>query len=254
MNRMEPKILIVEDDRNLGCLLRDYLNSEGFEAYWAGLPQIGWKILSQQDIDLCILDVMMPDIDGFTLAKRIKSKYANIPFLFLTARIMRNDKLKGFAVGADDYITKPFDEAELVCRIKAILNRKVAQIPKLESKTFQIGNYTYRPDMLEISINEEIIRLTEKENAVLCLLLRFKNQLLKREEALKIIYGKADYFLGRSFDVFITKLRKILSQDDRIKIENVFKVGFILRIPEEQTSSSNSQDDRDIYNPESYPN
>jgi DNA-binding response OmpR family regulator len=176
---------------------------------------------------------MMPNMDGFTLAQKIKSKNDHLPFLFLTAKSLKADKLKGFALGAEDYITKPFDEEELLCRLQVIMRRQQALQAEEELPTqFSIGNYSFDCSRQELKFEQEIYRLTEKESEVLRLLCLNKNQILRRDEAVEQIYGKRDYFLGRSFDVFISKLRKLLKQDEKISIDNVFRVGFILNVEE----------------------
>ncbi|MCB0525008.1 MAG: response regulator transcription factor [Lewinellaceae bacterium] len=229
---MDQRILLVEDDLNLGLLLMDYLESEGLQVTWRRDGLSSLQQLNRQAYDLCILDVMMPGMDGFSLAKNLKSKYPKLPFLFLTARLLKEDRLKGYELGAEDYLTKPFDEEELLCKIKVILRRKVAVKQTPKDQTCQIGRFLHDPTRQELCINEKVIRLTEKENAVLKLLNQHKNRILRRDEAVEMIYGKYDYFLGRSFDVFISRLRKLLKQDPDLSIENVFKVGFILNVPE----------------------
>ena len=228
----EQQILIVEDDPNLGFLLSEFLESEGLKTQLAKNATEAWNHLNKNGYDLCVLDVMMPQVDGFTLAERLKSKYRDIPFLFLTAKIMREDRIRGLKLGAEDYITKPFDETELLLRIQNILRRtQRADLPRTKSEV-RIGDFTFNPGKQQLVIAQDTFTLTEKENQVLELLYQYKNEVLPREKALKILYGEADYFLGRSFDVFICKLRKLLSRDPRIQIRNVYKVGFSLEFPE----------------------
>lgn len=227
------KILLVEDDLSLGFLLMEYLETEGFKVKLCRDGTSGWQAFMRDNFDLCILDVMMPNMDGFTLAKKIRSKSGTIPFLFLTAKSLKADKLKGFALGAEDYITKPFDEEELLCRLNVILRRQSPTEPAKDLPVqFKIGKYHFNYSRQELIYQEQINRLTEKENEVLRLLCLNKNQILRREEAVEQIYGKKDYFLGRSFDVFISKLRKLLKKDEKVSIDNVFRVGFILNIKE----------------------
>ena len=229
----QQKILIVEDDISLGFLLMEFLESEGFEVKLARDGKTGWGYFQKNKFDLCILDVMMPKMDGFTLARKIRKINSKIPFLFLTARTLKSDKLEGFSIGAEDYISKPFDEEVLLCRIQVILRREEMNVEKEEAPTqFQIGNYHFDAAMQELTFNHSIQRITEKENEVLHLLCLNQNKILRREEAVEKIYGRKDYFLGRSFDVFVSKLRKLLSRDSRIQIENVFRVGFILKVEE----------------------
>ncbi len=230
----KKKILIVEDDLNLGFLLLEYLESEGLEVKLCRDGASGLQHFKKMHFDCCILDVMLPETDGFQLARQIRNYNSEVPFIFLTARSMKQDKLKGFTVGAEDYITKPFDEEELLCRVRVILRRTEKENPLTVLPTeFCIGKYHFNYARQELSYEGVVRRITEKENEVLRLLCLHKNQILKRDEAVEKIYGKQDYFLGRSFDVFISRLRKLLKEDPQIKIENVFKVGFILNVQQE---------------------
>ncbi len=228
----EKHILLVEDDLNLGLLLMDYLESEGLHVSWRRDALSGLQQAQRQRFDLCILDVMMPGMDGFSLAKNLRSQFPNLPFLFLTARLLKEDKLKGYALGAEDYITKPFDEAELLCKIQVILRRNGQSEPEAGPEVVQIGRYQFDAGRQELRLDEQAVRLTEKESEILQLLCEHQNRILRREEAVERIYGKYDYFLGRSFDVFISRLRKMLRDDPRVSIDNVFRVGFILNVPE----------------------
>jgi DNA-binding response OmpR family regulator len=224
-------ILIVEDDVNLGMLLSEFLESQNFNVKLCRNGASGLTSFKKHNFDICILDVMMPEMDGFNLASQIQKEKKDIPFLFLTARSMKEDKLKGYAVGAEDFVTKPFDEEELLCRLKVILRRHQKEEEAEELPTqFEIGDYFFDYQRQELSYKDEPRRITEKENEVLRLLCLNQNRILKREEAVEQIYGKRDYFLGRSFDVFISRIRKLLKNDPKISIENVFKVGFILNV------------------------
>lgn len=229
---MNKSILVVEDDPNLGFLLAELLATENYRVKVAKDGMIAWNLLQSNRYDLCLLDIMMPRMDGFTLAQKIRTQGQPIPFIFLTAKSLKADKLRGYDFGADDYVTKPFDEDELLCKIKAILRRlptNSSTSPSTES--FQIGDFEFDYSLRELSYKDGTSkRLTEKESEVLRLLCLHKNQILRRDEAVEKIYGKRDYFLGRSFDVFISKIRKMLALDTRIRIENVFKVGFILKV------------------------
>jgi len=227
----DQKVLIVEDDINLGFLLLEYLESENFKVKLCRDGLTGLESYRQNNYDICILDVMLPEMDGFNLARQMKQTKDNVPFMFLTARSMKEDKLKGFAVGAEDFVTKPFDEEELLCRLNVILRRHQEEEP--QPTQFQLGDYFFDYTRQELSYKNQARRITEKENEVLRLLCLHKNQILRRDEAVEMIYGKRDYFLGRSFDVFISKIRKLLKNDPRICIENVFKVGFILNVKQE---------------------
>lgn len=229
MNNAKQKILLVEDDFNLGLLLQEFLITSGFRVVLSRDGEDAWSIFEREKFNICLLDVMLPKTDGFTLAKRIRFKNKNVPILFLTAKTLKEDKLNGFQIGADDYITKPFDEDELLCRINVFLKRNNSfKIPENSPTSFQIGNSAYDYKRQEITIQGKINRITKKENEILRLLCLHKNQILRRDEALELVYGENDYFLGRSFDVFITKLRKILRKDPAISIENIFGVGFML--------------------------
>lgn len=230
-----PKILLVEDDLSMGFLLREFLEDEGLDVKLCKDGKSGLTAFQRNNFDLCILDVMMPGMDGFSVAKQLKHLKPNIPFLFLTARSLKDDKLKGFALGAEDYVTKPFDEEELLCRIRVLLKRRetLAMQNASQPERFFIGEYAFDYTRHELSHQDQIWRMTEKETEVLRLLCLHKNEILRRDDAVEKIYGKPDYFLGRSFDVFISKLRKMLRHDPRISIDNVFKVGFILNVREE---------------------
>ncbi len=228
------KILLVEDDLSLGFLLTEFLEGEGFEVKLCRDGESGLATFRRGGFDLCILDVMMPKMDGFTLAHQIRSGDAAVPFLFLTARSLKDDKLRGFELGAEDYVTKPFDETELLCRIKVILRRQSeGWVSPAPAQRFSLGDYSFDYSKQQLCWKNETWRMTEKENEVLRLLCLHQNQILRRDDAVEKIYGKRDYFLGRSFDVFISKLRKLLQNDPRISIENVFRVGFILNVREE---------------------
>lgn len=229
---MTYKILLIEDDLSMGFLLSEYLEEQGFDVKLCRDGESGLMALKRQSFDVCLLDVMMPKMDGFTLASYCKDINPKMPFLFLTARSLKEDKLRGFELGAEDYITKPFDEEELLCRIKVLLRRQNTPQQVYSTQKFPIGSYTFDYSRQELIYGNESWRLTETESEVLKLLCQNLNQILKREEAVEKIYGKKDYFLGRSFDVFISKLRKMLQNDPRISIDNVFKVGFILNVQE----------------------
>jgi DNA-binding response OmpR family regulator len=224
-------ILIVEDDLNLGYLLMELLESEDYSIKLARNAQTGLEHFKKGTFDLCVLDVMLGDSDGFQLAKQIRLENTAVPFLFLTARALKEDRLKGYALGAEDYITKPFDEAEFLCKIAVILRRN--QLVSETPSQFNIGDYYFDYAKQELVYQNQAERITEKENEVLRLLCLHQNNILRRDDAVERIYGEKDYFLGRSFDVFISRLRKMLRHDPRVSIENVFKVGFILKVSEE---------------------
>ncbi len=230
----QKKILVVEDDLNLGFLLLDYLEAMGFKVKLCRDGLSGLNTLEKQHFDLCILDVMMPNIDGFAFAKTMQKKGVETPFIFLTAKSMKEDKLEGYSLGAEDYITKPFDEQELECKINVILRRHCKDAYADAPSQFCLGSFQFDYQRQELKSTDKSHRLTEKENEVLRLLCLHKNRVLRREDAVEKIYGKKDYFLGRSFDVYISRLRKMLSKDPCIEIQNVYKVGFMLNVPEEQ--------------------
>lgn len=238
---MNKNILLVEDDLNLGFLLMEFLESEGFSVKLCRDGESGLQQLKTSTFDLCILDIMLPKMNGFEVAKAVKREKNKVPFFFLSAKSLKEDRLTGYAIGAEDYLTKPFDEDELLCKIKVILrNQQSKTVPCQQPTQFHIGNYFFDYKRHELTYGEYTRRITSKENEVLRLLCLNQNQVLKRDDAVEQIYGKKDYFLGRSFDVFISRLRKLLKQDNRINIENVFKVGFILRVPEPVISQNQS--------------
>jgi len=231
--KSDTRILVVEDDASMGYLLTTLLEGEGYHVRLVSDGQEGLTVYKPETYDLCILDVMMPKMDGFALAKRLREIDPHVRFLFLTARTLKEDMLQGFALGAEDYIRKPFDKDELLCRIQVMMRRQETSLIEMPSSSrFSIGDYLFDYSKQELSWNSESWRITEKENEVLRLLCIHQNQILRRDDAVEKIYGKKDYFLGRSFDVFISRLRKLLGKDPRITIENVFRVGFILNVRE----------------------
>ncbi len=232
----EKKILVVEDDLNLGFLLLEFLESENFKVKLCRVGLSGLAALENQRFDLCLLDVMMPKMDGFTMARTIRKKGIPTPFIFLTAKSMKEDKLNGYDLGAEDYVTKPFDEEELLCKINVVLRRQQHDTSTDTPVEFKIGQYQYNYESQELSFGDKVQRLTEKENEILHLLCLNKNKILKRDDAVLKIYGRCDYFLGRSFDVYISRLRKLLHADPGVEIQNVYKVGFILNVNQEQTA------------------
>ncbi len=224
------KILLVEDDTTMGFLLVEFLESNGFDVklYKDGL--LGVNAFSNYKFDFCILDVMLPGLDGFSIAEKIRSKDKKVPIVFLTAKTFKEDKIKGFNLGVDDYIVKPFDEDELLCRIKAIMVRCDQNIEQITfPEFFTIGNYTFDYKNQLLKTDKVSKRLTFKENEVLKMLASSKNQLVKRDHILNTLWGDNDYFNSRSLDVFIAKLRKYLKGDENILIENVPSVGFVLK-------------------------
>jgi len=223
------KILLTEDNETLGYILKEYLEMKGFQIHWAKDGKKGWKAFMERPFDLCILDVMMPETDGFTLAGKIKTENPAMPIVFLTAKSLKVDVLKGFNLGADDYIKKPVDEEELVARINAVLSRSQAATTPMIAPQYSIGTYIFDPKNQKLSIDKEHRYLTEREAKLLLMLCKNKGNLTDRATALKDIWGKNDYFNRKSMDVFISRLRKYMAADPRIKIVNVHGSGFILR-------------------------
>jgi len=231
MNRNEQKIkiILVEDDVNMGFLLVDFLEANGFEVklYRDGLS--GLTGFQTYTFDFCILDLMLPKIDGFTLAEKIKELNSNVPVIILSARSLREDKIKGFRTGVDDYITKPFDEEELLYRIRAILNRVRLSVEKGNSNDLvRIGKFEFDSKNQLLIFGNTEQRLTLKETKILRLLISAHNNLVRREEIMIEVWGESDYYTGRSLDVFISKIRGYLKNDTRINIITIPTVGYIL--------------------------
>lgn len=223
---MQPKILLVEDNDTLGYILKEYLEMKDFSVIWAINGRKGWKAFDKQKFDLCILDIMMPEMGGFTLAQKIKAVNEDIPLIFLTAKSLKIDKLKGFDIGADDYIVKPIDEEELVARIKAVLRRSIKKAPV--ETDYKIGQYLFDVTNQRLIFEGQAQYLTEMETQLLGMLCEKQGNLVSREYMLKEIWGKSDYFTRRSMDVFISRLRKYLGGDKQVKISNVHGSGFVL--------------------------
>jgi DNA-binding response OmpR family regulator len=225
------KILFVEDDMSLGMVTKDSLELRGYEVVHCENGEVGWNRFNKEEFDACILDVMLPRVDGFTLAERIRNKNQSVPIIFLTAKSMQEDKIAGLKLGADDYLTKPFSIEELSLKIEVFLKRTKPIIQSPNSpKKYKIGQYDFDFDNLELSINGQVKQLTLREAEVLQLFCQNLNVVLKREEILKKIWGQDDYFMGRSMDVFITRLRKYLKEDAHIKLENIPSVGFKMSV------------------------
>ncbi len=225
----KAKILLAEDDINLGSLLTQYLNAKNFETDLYGDGEKAWEGFNSTQYDICILDVMMPKKDGFTLAKEIRELNQKIPIIFLTAKTLKDDVLEGFKIGADDYITKPFVMDELLFRIEAILRRINQSGNGISNReTYKIGKYTFDVQKQHLTIGSESVKLTTKEAELLELLSANKNAMLERNYALKLIWKDDNYFNARSMDVYITKLRKHLKKDEAIEIINVHGKGYKL--------------------------
>ena len=218
------KILLVEDDPNLAFVIKDNLAEKGYTVKHCENGMDAEHILLKDDFDLYLFDVMMPKKDGFSLAESVRGRGDQTPIIFITAKDMAEDKIKGFTLGADDYITKPFNFSELILRIEAILKRVMSKNPPVTEISF--GNCTLKTDELKLKIKDEWVTLTKKESALLEFLGKNINQAVKREEMLRSIWKDDSYFAGRSMDVYITKLRKYLKADTSIDIQNVHGVGF----------------------------
>ena len=231
MNDDKLKILLCEDDENLGMLLREYLQAKGFVAELCADGEAGFKAFLKTKFDICVLDVMMPKKDGFTLAQEIRSANTDVPIIFLTAKTLKEDILEGFKLGADDYITKPFSMEELVFRIEAILRRTKGKKSR-ESTVYHLGEFTFDTQKQLLQIGDKQTKLTTKENELLALLCSHSNEILQRDFALKTIWIDDNYFNARSMDVYITKLRKHLKDDPQIEIINIHGKGYKLITPE----------------------
>ncbi|UII33801.1 response regulator transcription factor [Fulvivirga ulvae] len=228
----EKKILFVEDDKNLGFVVQDNLSLKGYDVVRCFDGEEGLQTYKLGQFDLCILDVMLPKKDGFTLARQIRSTDTDIPILFLTAKSMQDDKLEGFRTGADDYIVKPFSMEELVCRIEVFLRRSHSTQESTHEPihSFKMGQYTFDYNNLTLTGNNSTKVLTQKEADVLRCFCNNLGIVIRREDILKEVWGDDDYFLGRSMDVFISKLRKYLSGDPSIEIVNYHGIGFKLNL------------------------
>ena len=230
MTAEQKKILIVEDDFNFGNILKDYLILNDYFVVLAKNGIEGMEKFQKENFDLCILDVMMPFKDGFTLGKEIREKNETIPLFFLSAKTLKEDVLRGFKIGADDYLTKPFDSEVLLAKIKAILNRKnFFNVPESDVYEFEIGKFKFNSKLRFLSyVDKEPVKLSPKENQLLRLLMLHVNDLLPRELALNKIWRDDNYFTSRSMDVYIAKLRKYLKSDSNVEILNIHGEGFRL--------------------------
>lgn len=222
----QTEILLAEDDPNFGTVLKDYLELHDFKVNLAKDGVEALRLFKGSEPAICILDVMMPNKDGFTLARDIKAIDVEMPLIFLTAKSMKEDMLKGFQIGADDFITKPFDSELLLYKIKAVLNRKAG--PEEEESAFSIGRFTYDAETRLLKMGKKERTLSPKEGALLKLLAQHKNHLVSRSDALKKIWKDDNYFTGRSMDVYLAKIRKYLKEDPKVAIVNVHSEGFRL--------------------------
>jgi DNA-binding response OmpR family regulator len=228
MEKESVKVLLAEDDKNLGTILKSYLEAKGYPATLCVNGQEAFVEFNKNEYDFCIVDVMMPVKDGFTLAKEIRNIDKEVPILFLTAKSMQEDKLKGFEIGADDYLTKPFSMEELLVRMEAILRRSLKEESSPEGDTYQLGKMEFNFVRQTLSKGKEEVKLTSKEAALLKLLCQNLNDVVDRSVALNKIWLDDSYFNARSMDVYITKLRKYLKMDPTVELLNVHGVGFKL--------------------------
>ncbi len=222
---MKAHLLYVEDDASLGFVTRDNLELQGYEVTHFEDGQEAINAIENHQFDLCILDVMLPGVDGFTIAEEIRKFDTQVPIIFLTAKSLKEDKIKGLKLGADDYITKPFSIEELILKIEVFLRRRTIVAPT-SAKNFRFGTYEFDYDNLDLINDGESKSLTQREADLLKLFLEQPNQVIKRSDILEKLWGEDDYFLGRSLDVFISRLRKYLKDDESLKIENIHGVGF----------------------------
>lgn len=225
------KILLCEDDTNLGMVLKNYLELNDYDVTLERDGRLGLAGFQREKFDICLLDVMMPNMDGFTLAEEIRDVDPDIPLFFLSAKTMKEDIIAGYKLGADDYITKPFDSEVLLLKIKAILKRNEEENRISDNIEFDLGKFHFNPKLRELSADGKMQTLSPKENDLLKMLAEYKNDLLPRELALKRIWGSDTYFNGRSMDVYIAKLRKYLKEDPDIEIVNIHGNGFRLVAP-----------------------
>ena len=227
---VKPRILLCEDDPNLGIVLKNFLELNDFEVVLERDGRLGLAAFQREKFDICLLDVMMPKMDGFSLAKEIRDINEDVPLFFLSAKSMKEDQIKGYKLGADDYITKPFDSELLLLKIKAILKRNEEQHKEQENVEYDLGIYHFVPKLRKLSSANGEVTLSPKENELLKMLSEYKNDKLERELALKKIWGNDNYFNGRSMDVYIAKLRKYLKDDPSVEIVNIHGEGFMLDI------------------------
>jgi DNA-binding response OmpR family regulator len=222
---MKAHLLYVEDDESLSFVTKDNLELQGYRITYCADGKQALGVIQENEYDLCILDVMLPEVDGFTLAQEIRKYNTDVPILFLTAKSLKEDRIKGLKLGADDYITKPFSIEELILKIEIFLRRSKISTPSTATK-YKLGDYSFDHSNLNLTAENFSKKLTQKEADLLQMLVENKNQVLRRSDILKKIWGEDDYFLGRSLDVFISRLRKYLKEDPRLTIENIHGVGF----------------------------
>lgn len=226
----KTKVLLAEDDLQLGFIIKDNLEDEGYEVINCPDGEVAWEQFQKKQPHICLLDVNMPSRDGFNLAKKIRQKNEVVPILFLTAKSMEEDKLRGFEAGADDFITKPFSMKELLSRMNVFLRRTRMLKPEGKEK-YSIGHLLFFPSEMRLLKGKQEILLTQKESQLLEYFCLHPNKILKREDILTVVWGKNDYFLGRSMDVFITKLRKLLKTEASVNIETIHQTGYRFNVP-----------------------
>lgn len=222
----KKRILYVEDDETLAFLTTDNLEQH-FEVVHCANGKAGFELFCKETFDLCVLDIMLPDMDGFEIATEIRKRNQEIPIIFLSAKTLKEDRIKGLKLGADDYLVKPYSIEELILKIEIFLNRSQKNVEKIQ-KSYIIGSFTFEPENYQLTNNKEQITLTERESALLLLFIENTNTVLKREKILTSLWGNDDYFSGRSLDVFISRLRKIFKEETHVRIENIPRVGFKL--------------------------
>ena len=227
-DKKKYKVLLCEDDSNLGLVLKNYLELDEYDVTLERDGRLGLAAFQREKFDLCLLDVMMPHVDGFTLAEDIRDIDPDVPLFFLSAKTLKEDIIHGYKLGADDYITKPFDSEVLMLKIKAIIKRNEEDHKVRDNQEYDLGNYNFNPKLRELKHGAGVQILSPKENELLKMLSEHKNDVLTREKALKKIWGSDTYFNGRSMDVYIAKLRKFLREDSQIEIVNIHGNGFRL--------------------------
>jgi DNA-binding response OmpR family regulator len=230
MQIVKSKVLLAEDDLSLGYVIKDNLVDAGYEVVLCPDGKAAIDKFDKNEFDICLMDIMMPNKDGFAVAKKIRQQSDIVPILFLTAKSLEEDRIKGFETGADDYITKPFSMQELLMRMDVFL-RRTKKMHSEKTLSFTVGNIIFSYTDLQLTIHNEIFNLTQKEADLLKFLCEHSNRILKREEVLLHVWGKDDYFLGRSMDVFITKLRKYFKADPNVNLETIHGVGFRFNVP-----------------------
>lgn len=224
----KKRILYVEDDETLAFLTADNLELH-FEVIHCNNGKEAFELFCNESFDLCVLDIMLPDMDGFEIATEIRKRNQEVPIIFLSAKTLKEDRIKGLKLGADDYLVKPYSIEELILKIEIFLHRSQKSVEKTK-KTYQFGSFEFEPENYQIKSKDKDITLTEREAALLKLFLDNPNSVLKREKILTALWGTDDYFMGRSLDVFISRLRKIIKEETNVRIENIPRVGFKLVI------------------------